>query len=58
MKIKHEAQIELSGNTTIGELMTALTNADVPETAKVRISQYPGNQRESGYTTVTFTWEQ
>lgn len=46
--------IQLLGHTTADELRRMIE--DIPDNAILSVSSYKGDQREPGYTTLTFTW--
>lgn len=57
MKIRHTASLTLDSSTTFGALQAQIKDARVPDNAKMSVSHYAGDQREPGYTTITFAWE-
>lgn len=57
MKINHSAKIEVKHDTTFGDIYDAVVNAQIPISAKVSVDKYVGDQRDPGYTHLTFTWE-
>lgn len=57
MKIQHTASLQLNSSTTYGGLKAQLTDASIPDTARIKVVHYAGDQRDPGYTTITFSWE-
>jgi hypothetical protein len=56
VKINHTAQIEIKHDTTFGQILHAVTTAEVPDEAKVSVEKYAGDPRDPGYTRLTFEW--
>lgn len=60
MKVEHRATITLDNNSTWGDILQMVGNSaeglDIPETAKMKVNYYAGDQRDPSYTQLIFTW--
>lgn len=57
MKIEHSAQLTIKHDTSVGQLLEALQGAQVPESAKITVDHWAGDQRDPSYTHLKFKWE-
>lgn len=57
MRVQHEASAQLKYDSTFADLKQIVEDAGVPESARVDVKHYEGNQMDPSYTTITFRWE-
>lgn len=50
----------MDNNSTWGDILQMVGNSaeglDIPETAKMKVNYYAGDQRDPSYTQLIFTW--
>lgn len=55
MRVSTSTVLTITGAITARELIEHLR--PIPSEASLRISEYKGDQRDPGYTTITATWD-